>query len=331
MPITARLIADMISVAGADRLLTMDLHQGQIQGFFNIPVDELTAVHMLSQLLRPEGCREPGRRHRPRASPSARARSRSSRRAAGHHREAPRGQRRPRRGAQRHRRGAGQARRSSSTTRSTPRARSWRSAGRSSARASSRCTPAPPTASSRDRPSSASASSPLTEVVITDTIPLAARAAAAATCKVLSRGAAHRRGHQRASTEASRSARCSRRRSSSSRRCSCGATPDEETHRRASASRPPDRLTADRPGRRRDQSVTVTHAIDRRATAGSSRSRATAATIASGCARAAGTPPRSRNPEVEPTDPRIAVAFIVGLLVLTFVLLVAGYASGFWG
>jgi ribose-phosphate pyrophosphokinase len=48
VPITARLVADMISVAGADRVLTMDLHQGQIQGFFNIPVDELTAVHMLS-------------------------------------------------------------------------------------------------------------------------------------------------------------------------------------------------------------------------------------------------------------------------------------------
>src|SRR5215213_9495990 len=48
VPITARLVADMISVAGADRLLTMDLHQGQIQGFFSIPVDELTAVHMVS-------------------------------------------------------------------------------------------------------------------------------------------------------------------------------------------------------------------------------------------------------------------------------------------
>jgi len=48
VPITARLIADMITVAGADRVLSMDLHQGQIQGFFNIPVDELTAVHMLS-------------------------------------------------------------------------------------------------------------------------------------------------------------------------------------------------------------------------------------------------------------------------------------------
>ncbi len=52
VPITARLIADMISVAGADRLLTMDLHQGQIQGFFNIPVDELTAVHLLSNYWR---------------------------------------------------------------------------------------------------------------------------------------------------------------------------------------------------------------------------------------------------------------------------------------
>ena len=39
VPITARLVAYMISVAGADRMLTMDLHQGQIQGFFNIPVD----------------------------------------------------------------------------------------------------------------------------------------------------------------------------------------------------------------------------------------------------------------------------------------------------
>ena len=42
VPITARLIADCITVAGADRVLTMDMHAGQIQGFFNIPVDELT-------------------------------------------------------------------------------------------------------------------------------------------------------------------------------------------------------------------------------------------------------------------------------------------------
>ena len=49
VPITARLVADMVTVAGADRVLTMDLHQGQIQGFFSIPVDELTAVDMLAR------------------------------------------------------------------------------------------------------------------------------------------------------------------------------------------------------------------------------------------------------------------------------------------
>ncbi len=49
VPITARLIANLIETAGADRLLTMDLHAGQIQGFFNIPVDELTALYMLSR------------------------------------------------------------------------------------------------------------------------------------------------------------------------------------------------------------------------------------------------------------------------------------------
>ena len=51
VPITARLVADMLTVAGADRLLTMDLHQGQIQGFFNIPVDELTAINILSRYI----------------------------------------------------------------------------------------------------------------------------------------------------------------------------------------------------------------------------------------------------------------------------------------
>ncbi len=48
VPITARLVANMISVAGADRVLTIDLHAGQIQGFFNIPVDELSAVPLLA-------------------------------------------------------------------------------------------------------------------------------------------------------------------------------------------------------------------------------------------------------------------------------------------
>ncbi len=47
--ITARLVADFISVAGADRVLTMDLHAGQIQGFFSVPVDELTAIPILAR------------------------------------------------------------------------------------------------------------------------------------------------------------------------------------------------------------------------------------------------------------------------------------------
>ncbi len=52
VPITARLIANFLEAAGADRLLTIDLHAGQIQGFFNIPVDELTALSILAQYFR---------------------------------------------------------------------------------------------------------------------------------------------------------------------------------------------------------------------------------------------------------------------------------------
>src|SRR3989339_1191673 len=48
VPITARLIADLLTVSGANRVLTVDLHAAQIQGFFNIPVDELTALYLLS-------------------------------------------------------------------------------------------------------------------------------------------------------------------------------------------------------------------------------------------------------------------------------------------
>ncbi len=52
VPITARLLADMLQTAGADRLLTVDLHAGQVQGFFNIPVDELTAMNLLCDYIR---------------------------------------------------------------------------------------------------------------------------------------------------------------------------------------------------------------------------------------------------------------------------------------
>jgi ribose-phosphate pyrophosphokinase len=49
VPITARLMADMIEVAGADRYMTLDLHAGQIQGFFSIPGDVLTAFHIITE------------------------------------------------------------------------------------------------------------------------------------------------------------------------------------------------------------------------------------------------------------------------------------------
>jgi ribose-phosphate pyrophosphokinase len=52
VPITARLIADMIEVAGADRYMTFDPHAGQIQGFFSIPGDVLTASHMISDYIK---------------------------------------------------------------------------------------------------------------------------------------------------------------------------------------------------------------------------------------------------------------------------------------
>lgn len=52
IPITARLVADMIEVAGADRYVTMDLHAGQIQGFFSIPGDVLTAFYIHIDYLR---------------------------------------------------------------------------------------------------------------------------------------------------------------------------------------------------------------------------------------------------------------------------------------
>lgn len=61
VPITARLVADMIEVAGADRYMTLDLHAGQIQGFFSIPGDVLTAFHLLSDyfLERRAGLKDP--------------------------------------------------------------------------------------------------------------------------------------------------------------------------------------------------------------------------------------------------------------------------------
>ena len=54
-PISARLIADAIQLAGADRVLTMDLHAGQIQGFFTIPVDHMTALPLFARYFKDLG------------------------------------------------------------------------------------------------------------------------------------------------------------------------------------------------------------------------------------------------------------------------------------
>jgi ribose-phosphate pyrophosphokinase len=51
-PITAKLVADMFQVAGADRIITVDLHSGQVQGFFDGPVDHLTALPLLADYVR---------------------------------------------------------------------------------------------------------------------------------------------------------------------------------------------------------------------------------------------------------------------------------------
>jgi ribose-phosphate pyrophosphokinase len=59
VPITARLVADLISAAGADRVLTIDLHAGQIQGFFNVPVDNLFATPVLFDYLKDIGLNDP--------------------------------------------------------------------------------------------------------------------------------------------------------------------------------------------------------------------------------------------------------------------------------
>jgi len=58
-PISARLVADMLELAGADRVLTMDLHAGQIQGFFTIPVDHMTALPLFARHFRDLGLTGP--------------------------------------------------------------------------------------------------------------------------------------------------------------------------------------------------------------------------------------------------------------------------------
>lgn len=59
VPITGRLIADLLQTAGANRFLTVDLHAGQVQGFFKVPVDELTAMPLLSKHFKAKELKSP--------------------------------------------------------------------------------------------------------------------------------------------------------------------------------------------------------------------------------------------------------------------------------
>ena len=107
-PISAKLVANLITHAGADRVLTLDLHAGQIQGFFDIPTDNLFASPVMVrdikehyELDNADG--RVARRRRRGARPRARQ---AHQRAARHHRQAPRARRRIR-SDERDRRGRG--------------------------------------------------------------------------------------------------------------------------------------------------------------------------------------------------------------------------------
>ena len=172
-PITARLVADLLQVAGADRVLTMDLHAGQVQGFFDIPVDHMTALPQFAQYFRDKGLtREelvvvsptPAGPSWPRSSP------RCSGRPGAAHQGAPVAQRG--RGHEHHRRRERQGRdhqRRHHRHRRHARARAPRRSRRAARRGSS---PAPPTPSSRARPLRRIEESVIEQVVVCDTIPV---------------------------------------------------------------------------------------------------------------------------------------------------------------
>ena len=123
VPISAKLVANLLSAAGTNRVLTMDLHKAQIQGFFDIPVDHLFAAPVIIEYLcaadQPEADDRVAGRGRRRARPRVRQ---AARRGTGGHRQAAhRG--RHGGGDERDRRRARGARASCRTTSSTPPAR----------------------------------------------------------------------------------------------------------------------------------------------------------------------------------------------------------------
>ena len=124
VPISAKLVANLLSAAGANRVLTMDLHKAQIQGFFDIPVDHLFAAPVIidycSRLRHSEPDDRVAGRRRRRTRPRLRE---AARRRAGDHRQAAH-RRRHGGSDERHRRRRAAGPASSRTTSSTPPARS---------------------------------------------------------------------------------------------------------------------------------------------------------------------------------------------------------------
>ena len=105
-PITAKLVADMFTVAGADRIVSVDLHSGQIQGFFDGPVDHLTAMPVLVDYLADARRRPRHRVARRRPGEGGRALRQTPGRRPRHRAQAPgQGRQERGRGPRRHRRG----------------------------------------------------------------------------------------------------------------------------------------------------------------------------------------------------------------------------------
>ena len=123
-PISAKLVANLITRAGADRVMTLDLHAGQIQGFFDIPTDNLFASPVMVRDIKEHYKLDNLMVVSPDVGGVVRARGacQAHQRAARHHRQAARAGRRVR-GDERDRRGAGPRPASWSTTSSIPAAR----------------------------------------------------------------------------------------------------------------------------------------------------------------------------------------------------------------
>ena len=208
VPISAKLVADLLEAAGVDRVLALDLHAGQIQGFFNIPVDHLFAAPVIIDYLGKKDLQRPGDRVARRRRRRARARHRqAAEREPRHHRQAARQagrggghaphRRREGQGRRRHRRHDRHRRHARAGGR---RARARRAPGASSPAASTPCSPGP--AVERIK------ASPLEEVVVTNSIPVSAEQARrpASPCSRWRRCSARR---SAASTTRNRSRRCS--------------------------------------------------------------------------------------------------------------------------